>query len=115
MEERRRFARVPVSLSIRFQGLNDFSEFIHGHLRDVSQGGLFVQTSKLKPVGSEVTLQIPDGAGRFHTITGIVRSVILPDDESRKFPPGMGIEFVRVDAALKALIDRIIAHHRRDR
>ena len=111
-EERRRFLRVPVSLSIRFRGLNDFSEYIQGNVKDLSHGGLFIRTAAVKPVGSEVLIQISDGAGGFHTIKGIVRCVMEPGAASGRLEPGLGIEFVSVDQALRDLIQEVIARRR---
>ena len=109
MEERRRFLRVPVSLSIRFRGMEAFSEFIQGSVKDLSHGGLFIRTMLMKPVGSEVLIQIPDQAGGFHTIKGVVRCIQEPETAQGHLEPGMGIEFVSVDEALAQLIQKVIS------
>jgi len=113
-EERRRYIRVPVTLSIRFQAMEDFSEFIQANVCNLSRGGLFIRTAVSKPVGSMVLIQIPDGAGDFHTIKGIVQCVISPEGGATHLEPGIGIEFVAVDAALAQVIEAVIARSRPD-
>ena len=94
--------------------MEDFSEFIQAHVRDLSRGGLFIRTTMSKPVGSQVLIQIPNGQGDFYTIKGIVRSVILPEGEATHSEPGMGIEFVEVDGALGRIIEAVIAQSRQE-
>jgi uncharacterized protein (TIGR02266 family) len=109
--ERRRFARVPVALAVRFRGTEDFHEFVHARIRNLSRGGMFIRSLQSKPLGSEILIQIPDETGGFHTIRGIVRSVIAPREEEHQ-EPGMGIEFVHVDDKMAQILDDVIARHR---
>jgi len=111
-EERRRYLRVPVALSIRFRGVENFSEFIQANLKDLSPRGLFIRSMQVKPVGSEVLIQIADGNGGFHTIKGVVRCVIEPGESQVNLEPGMGIEFISVDLVLENLIQTVISNHR---
>ena len=92
--------------------MESFGEFVQANLKDLSKGGLFIHSAQVKPVGSKVLIQIPDGNGGYHTIQGVVRAVVEPGASSGNLQPGMGIEFVRVDEVLNQLIQTIISNHR---
>jgi hypothetical protein len=91
--------------------VENFSEFVQANLKDLSKGGLFIHSAQVKPVGSAVLIQIPDGNGGYHTIQGVVRSAVEPGASSGNLEPGMGIELVRVDEVLNQLIQAIISNH----
>jgi uncharacterized protein (TIGR02266 family) len=85
-EEHRAHERVVVSVAV---GLGTESHFFAGLSGDVSKGGVFVQTYRDIPVGSdvEVLFDLPDGQLRTH---GRVR---WHRDNSDSSPPGVGIAF----------------------
>lgn len=88
--ERRRYQRVQLETDVTFESDHNF---FTGFMEDISEGGLFIATYKLQPMGTqiEVTFTLPDG----HIVraTGSVRWVRDPRDESPGAPPGMGIQF----------------------
>ena len=85
-EEHRAHPRVAVAVAI---GLETESHFFAGLSGDISEGGVFVQTYRDLPVGSdvEVRFDLPDGELTTH---GRVR---WHRDNSDSSPPGVGIAF----------------------
>ncbi len=92
------------------------SNFYLGLSENLSEGGLFVATHCLLPIGTTVTLEftIPT-AERPIVVEGEVRWVRSPNaiarqdanfaaDESSTIQPGMGIRFVRVSKEDEALV-----------
>jgi len=93
--ERRQATRVGLCVEV---GLQSDSNFYTGFTEDISEGGLFVATYKLLPLGSELalTLTLPDG--HEFRATAIVRWVRDPHDPNSDVRPGMGVQFSRIDA-----------------
>jgi len=87
-EERRRSHRQELVVRVDYSTVDElFSEFT----RDINEGGLFIETEKLKPAGTEVTLEfsLPGSDEVVQTIGRVVH--ISSGDEFA--PSGMGIEF----------------------
>jgi hypothetical protein len=96
-DETRRYERIEIELPVRLfvpgrDGLQ-FEAFCTS--RNLGLGGVFVASSFLLPEGLElhVELKLPDGP---LPIRSRVARVVHLDDAS--FAPGMGIEFLDVDA-----------------
>jgi uncharacterized protein (TIGR02266 family) len=86
--DRRRSRRAELTVRIDYSTVDEiFSEFT----RDINEGGLFIETEKPKPVGTEVTMHfnLPGADDGVQSIGRVVR--ISSGDGSS--PPGMGIEF----------------------
>lgn len=86
--ERRRFRRTDLLVRIEYSTVDEiFSEFT----RDINEGGLFIETEKPRPAGTEVTMRfnLPGSGESVQTVGRVmwVRSA-APDA-----PAGMGIEF----------------------
>ena len=64
--------------------------------RDVSSGGVFVETAHLLEVGDPVVLSFPQADGKRLVVNGRVRWV-TPFGRVEDPVPGMGIEFVGLD------------------
>jgi type IV pilus assembly protein PilZ len=79
-----------------------FSEFA----RNINEGGLFVETEQPPPLGDPIALQfcIP-GAGEPVQATGFVVRV---SDGSGHEPPGMGIQFDKLDDQAQELINELV-------
>ena len=96
-EEHRAHRRVVVAVAV---GLGTDSHFFAGLSGDVSEGGVFVQTYRDIPVGSdvEVLFDLPEGQLKAH---GRVR---WHRDNSDSSPPGVGIAFSALGAEDRRLI-----------
>jgi uncharacterized protein (TIGR02266 family) len=98
-EEHRAHTRVAVAVEI---GLETESHFFSGLSGDISEGGVFVQTYRDLPVGSdvEVLFELPDGQLTAH---GRVR---WHRDKSDSSPPGVGIAFEKLGEDDRQVIQR---------
>lgn len=102
----RRAPRVELDVEI---GIDDDTNFYTGFTENVSEGGLFLATYKLLPLGTSVALTfvLPD-QHPIH-VQGVVRWLRDPHDRSGDTPPGMGIEFVALGDEEKTHIQRYVA------
>ena len=86
--ERRRFNRTDLLVQVEYSTIDEiFSEFT----RDINEGGLFIETEKPRPTGTEVALRfnLPGSAEPLQT----VGRVVWVRSASSQIPAGMGIEF----------------------
>ncbi len=101
--ERRRSHRAECTVRVDYATVDEiFSEFT----RDINEGGLFIETEKPRPAGTEVSMQftLPGGHEAVTTVGRVVR-VSEGEDSS---PPGMGIEFENLSDEARARINEII-------
>ncbi len=90
--------------------LNSRDNFFSGFVRNISNGGLFIATFDLLPAGTEVDVcfTLPGGLSlRAPTIVRWVRE--LPDDADPSIWPGMGLEFVEIDAKARKAINAFMS------
>jgi uncharacterized protein (TIGR02266 family) len=101
--DRRRSDRAELIVRVDYSTVDElFSEFT----RDVNEGGLFIETEKPRPAGTEVSLHFNlPGSDRTVTTTGLVVRV---SDGSDGSTPGMGIEFEDLPPAARAHINEVI-------
>lgn len=86
--ERRRFSRTDLLVRIEYSTIDEiFSEFTY----DINEGGLFIETEKPRPTGTEVALRfnLPGSKESLQTIG----RVVWVRSASSGVPAGMGIEF----------------------
>lgn len=98
-EERRGEDRIRAEVKVDYRTVGSF---ITDYSANISHGGMFVATSLPLPVNERVRLRITlPGETLPFALDGIVRWCRQPDanGEGR---PGMGVEFVDFDDALKA-------------
>jgi len=104
--ERRRYQRKQLETELTFESQHNFYT---GFTEDISEGGLFLATYELLPLGSELEVTFTLPTGQIIKASGLVRWVRDPRDESPGAPPGMGIQFdelLREDrAAIQAFIE----------
>jgi len=105
---RREHSRFAVDLDVT---VGSDHNFYAGFAENLSAGGVFIATHKLKPVGSkiELTINLPDGA-QLKT-EGEVRWVRVFNEHSDT-PPGMGVKFSNLPAESLDAIQNFLA--RRD-
>ncbi len=107
-KDQRRDERVPVSLRIKLKSA-DVDAFLEQYSLNLSRGGVFIQSTAPKPMGTVVRfeLQLADASP---VIRGEGR-VVWVKDASMGVPEaeaGMGVRFTRLDGRSKALIDRAV-------
>jgi uncharacterized protein (TIGR02266 family) len=83
--ERRKAARHELQVHIDF---HTDSQFFNGYSEDMSDGGMFVATYSVLPIGSEVALEFELPAGRKIKSAG---RVVWHRDASSGGAPGMGV------------------------
>lgn len=88
--ERRRAPRAFLAAEVTFSSTDNF---YNGFTEDVSEGGLFVATYDLQPVGTSMDLEFTLPTAHTVRVEGEVRWVRDPRDETPDAPPGMGIRF----------------------
>jgi uncharacterized protein (TIGR02266 family) len=101
MDQRRNNIRFQAELEIN---LRSDSQFWMGTSTNLSDGGIFVATKELKPIGTEVeiTIKLPDQFMPLWVV-GIVRW-IRDTPSGRDAPLGMGIQFKLLsDEAVRAI------------
>jgi uncharacterized protein (TIGR02266 family) len=101
---RREHARFGVDLDV---SLGSDHNFYSGFAENLSGGGVFVATHRLRPVGEdvEICIHLPDGSEvRGH---GEVRWVRLFNADS-DMPPGMGVRFHHLEPGSIEAIERFL-------
>ncbi|MBX3219818.1 MAG: TIGR02266 family protein [Labilithrix sp.] len=94
-----------VSLNVRYKSAT-VDEFIENHSHDVSKGGIFVKTPTPFPPGTLLKFEIRL-AGDKSVISGVGRVVWKrePTQAGAEKPAGMGVKFIKIDDASRAIID----------
>ena len=102
---RREHSRFSVDLDVT---VGSDHNFYAGFAENLSVGGVFIATHKLKPVGSriELSVNLPDGAQL--RVEGQVRWIRVFNDRSDT-PPGMGVKFDNLAPAAIALIQGFLS------
>jgi len=103
-QNRRRFARRPISMQVKYRSLDSF---FSDYAINISHGGIFIKTRRPLPRGSEVEIEfeLPELARTLKTSGRVVRVIFPGEDEEE--PAGMGIEFKPLTDEDKALIDAL--------
>ncbi len=88
--EKRRHPRKGVWLEIYYEQMGDF---FNDYAVNLSRGGLFINTLRPIPIGTEIKLRfaVPDKRDAVETSGRVVR--IVDRNDSSGHPPGIGIEF----------------------
>lgn len=110
--ERRKFARIKLSMQIQFRSFIQFEDMLDGCIKDLSIGGMFMGAKQVKPVGTKVEIELPDPypQGGNIKIGATVRSV----REKEGVPIGMGIEFDDLSPRAKQLIEYLLEKHKEE-
>lgn len=109
MEEKRKHIRVPLVVKVTNRSTKEFHFF---YSRDISFGGIFLETRDPYPLNTDVDLDfflpVKDHKDRI-VIPGKVARVQPYDILAKDNPtPGMGIEFGMVEAEIMAKIGNFI-------
>lgn len=102
---RREHSRFAVDLDVT---VGSDHNFYAGFAENLSAGGVFIATHKLKPVGSqiELTINLPEGVQI--RATGQVRWIRVFNERSDT-PPGMGVRFDELAPASVELIQSFLS------
>lgn len=105
-DERRTHQRTTFIADI---GFSSDSNFYTGFTRDISEGGVFVATYNVFPVGTvmELELQVPD-TGAPIQVKGEVRWSAEANEDSDGHP-GVGLRFLDLSEADRRRIDRFVS------
>lgn len=105
---RREHSRFSVDLDVT---VGSDHNFYAGFAENLSAGGVFIATHKLKPAGSTIELCINLPEGKTVRAVGEVRWTRVFNEQSDT-PPGMGVKFLEIDDASVTAIGEFLA--RRD-
>lgn len=108
-ENTRKDRRTKVlSMTVRYRSAT-LGEFIEHHSYDVSRGGMFIKTPSPFPPGTLLKFEVKIAEDQ-RVMQGVGRVVWkrdldgnTPDD-----PAGMGIKFIKIDDASRAVIDKLV-------
>jgi uncharacterized protein (TIGR02266 family) len=84
------------------------TNFYLGFTEDISEGGLFVATHMLRPVGEELELSFTLPNDHEVTVVGVVRWTRDPHDYTEDARPGMGVQFLNIAPSDLAMIRRFV-------
>lgn len=82
-------------------------EFASKYATNLSDGGMFIRTREPKPVGTELNFKVEIADGQ-RVLQGIAIVRWTRGDNNPHGPPGMGLEFLKLDPASRALVDRML-------
>lgn len=108
-EPQRRHTRVGVNIQVKVSS-RDVDEFVEHFATNISRAGIFIQCRDPKPKGTILIFEIRLKGGlavirgRGEVIWARTRSGKEPSTK----PPGMGVKFLALDKASKAVIKRIM-------
>jgi uncharacterized protein (TIGR02266 family) len=103
---RREHRRVRIALQVSYRSTGSF---LVSYSVDISQGGLFIETTRPREVGTEIELWLAiPGTKQDVRLKGTV--VWIRRQAQAGHPPGMGVQFQQVEADCGQLIDQIVRH-----
>ena len=108
---RRIFERLPAHIEVHVNSSSDHN-FYTGFTQNISEGGLFIATSNISPLGTQLEFTFtlhPDPESI--TVRGVVRWIRESHDFT-EMPPGMGVMFHDVNPIAKARMDDFIRRRR---
>jgi uncharacterized protein (TIGR02266 family) len=99
--------RRPIVASVSFESDSNFYTGVTG---DISEGGVFIASTTLLPVGTELTILLSlAGESRPLAIRGVVRWVRDRSACGRDVCSGFGVQFTRISSEALATIARFVA------
>ncbi len=109
--DKRRASRLQHELPVAYRTVGSF---LSDWATNISQGGMFINTRRPLPVGSEVSILIQLPATEFPVkLSGKVTRVCPAGGDSGQ-APGMGIQFTDVDEPRREQLESFVQRLRRD-
>ena len=103
--EKRVHPRADVDLEVRYRSAHDF---VAAYAKNISGGGIFIQTTKPLALNQEVHLRFTlPGVEKPFELQGLVVWT-NPFASQAAFPTGMGIKFLDLNPQQKAIIDDFV-------
>ena len=101
----RKFHRVPVTLEVQYRTQGSF---LVSYSLNLSKGGLFLETSDLLPVGTQLTIRftIPGADNPIETRARVMWVRRKTSDEG--LPPGLGLQFDNLEGQVGQFIDDMV-------
>ena len=101
MNDKRKRRRVTINREFR-----SLQELMREYAMNLSEDGVFIRTSEVLPVGTEVELKFTVLVEDVETIEGVGRVVraVEPADSDT---PGIGVVFTKLSAASKQVLARL--------
>jgi hypothetical protein len=83
--------------------------------KDISHGGMFVQTVRSPPMRTrvEIGLELPDEAGHLRLPAEVVHIVTAEQAAATGVAPGFGAQFLDLTPDLRAALERLVEHAKR--
>jgi uncharacterized protein (TIGR02266 family) len=103
---KRQSPRVKMQAAVDFTSDNNF---FNGFSANISDGGLFVATVNLLPLGTEVDLAFTLPSGARVEAKGVVRWVREVNDAHPDVFPGLGVQFSALHPQAQEAIDQFLA------
>ncbi len=105
--DRRNHMRVPMRLRVKFP---DMQTLMENYARDISQGGIFIESESPKPLGEIMVLTLvhPD-SGEELDLKGEVVRVSRHDPKTPKSVSGMAIRFLNMDEEKRDSVNHFLA------
>lgn len=104
--QRRTQPRVAVQAQVDFQS---DANFYMGFSANISEGGIFVATVAIAPIGTEVDLSFTLPSGEHIACRGVVRWIREVNDRLPDAFPGLGVQFTDLEPASLEAIRRFVA------
>lgn len=103
MSDRRRFPRIEMNVDVDVHVNNN--NFFGGRTRDISMGGIFIESTTPMDIGSTVGLKVRFDGQAFHLTCRVAWSLSTPDGA----PTGFGVEFVRLPLPARRAIEEYMS------
>jgi uncharacterized protein (TIGR02266 family) len=110
MSDTRKDKRASLPLKVRFKSAT-VDEFIEQYAKNISRGGIFINTKDPLPVGTllKFEIQLKDESPIINGVGRVVWKRSPGDGSHGEAPAGMGIKFIRMDPECRATVERIAA------
>lgn len=110
-DNKRVAARLQHELPVAYRSVGSF---LSDWATNISNGGLFINTRKPLPVGTDVKIliQIPGAAFPWELHGRVAR--VTEFDNAANMVPGMGVQFTDVDDGRKREIDEFVKRLRKE-
>lgn len=112
MTYQREFRRVPAEIEVEVSQSSEHN-FYTGFTQNISEGGLFLATNMMIPIGSKLTFRFNmEGFPEPIMVNGVVRWLREPHGFIGDLPPGLGVQFVDLPEPHKRFVESFISRHR---